>query len=142
MKPRANVFNSLSLASRSLSRSARARAVFQNVFGRFIAGVATLAVVVAAQSSEWRRPDVSLEAFRSASTVQSAAVLSPASHRSALESRSPGRSATGSDAALPAFSRALSADGATHGIAILETTVSRSALVVRGYDATAPPPLS
>ena len=142
MKQRAEVRNSMALASRSKSRRWRARGFLKNGFARLIAGVAAAVVMFAAGVSVRGEPEHSVDAFLSASSQTTLAPLrSIPSPTIARESRSASRAVT-FGSALPAFYEATRVSDKKRGVALPATELSRASIVRRGYDATAPPSLS
>jgi hypothetical protein len=139
---RTGVFNSTGFASRSKSRSSRARPFLQNGFARLIAGIAVAAVMFAAVGSIRGERERSVDAFLAASSQTTfAALRSIPSYAVAPASRSASRS-TAFGPALPSLPEATRVSDIAHGVALPATKFSRASVARRGYDATAPPSLS
>jgi len=134
------------LASRSLSRSPRARVGLHGAFVRLLAGVAAAALLFAAQTSDRLQRGPSVDAFDSASATTLPVLHSVPTHRLLLDSRSLGRSPARSthrlDAALPAFAQATHVREAAHHVVAVAPSLASASIAGRGYDATAPPALS
>lgn len=132
------------IVSRLITRGARARAGIGGAGSRVIAAVAVLAILVAAHASVRPDRDASAETFRSFSAVTSFEALHVApGHRLALDSRSPTPWSAGSDVPLPEHAPHAFSETVQHRIAIAAAIGhGGQPAVARGYDATAPPPLS
>ena len=146
MKRLAGPLQLMPLASRSLSRSPRARVGLHGAFVRLLAGVAAAALLFAAQTSDRLQRGPSVDAFDSASATTLPVLHSVPPHRLALDSRSLGRSPARSthrlDAALPAFAQATHVREAAHHVVAVAPSLASASIAGRGYDATAPPALS
>lgn len=121
MRTRAGIFNLL-----------------QGTLGRFLAGVAAAALILASQTSDWRQRDPSLESLRASSMPMPAALQSVLSHQ-LTDARARARSTTGLGTALPASLEATPALNAAHSVAPSASDLLRPSVARRGYDATAPP---
>jgi hypothetical protein len=108
---------------------------------RAIAGVAALAILVAAPTIVRSRRGAPAEAFQSAAVTTSFAALHSApTHRLVVESRSSTRWPSSSDGPLPARGLVALAEPIQLRVAIAETPSHAGASAdARGYDATAPP---
>src|SRR4051794_20043263 len=131
------------LASRRPSRCTRAQASLPNALARLIVGIVAAALAFAvAPSGRLQRASWG-DALHSVSPLAALPTLhSVPSHRPALESRSPARSASGFNAALPAFAPASGVADAVHRGRLVASAFARASIDARGYDATAPPALS
>lgn len=128
-----------SFVSRCLSRDARTLVRTGGDVSRLIFALAAAGVLLAAQTIRFGREG-------SAVTLRSASSPAPhfaPSHRLALASRPPVQWQSGSDAALLNDACAAARDTLARESTTIPARASCGASVVaRGYDATAPPPLS
>jgi hypothetical protein len=124
-----------------MRRDVRTRAdifnFLQGTLGRFLAGVAAAALILAAQTSDWRQRDPSLESLRASSSMP-AALQSVLSHQ-LTDARARARSTTGLGPALPASLEGTPTLDAAHSVALSASQLLRPSVARRGYDATAPP---
>ena len=117
------------------------RLITRDHASRAIAGVAALAILVAAPTIVRSRRGPSPEAFQSPAVATSFAALHSApAHRLVVESRSSMRWPSSSDGPLPERALVALAEPILLRVTIAETPSHAGASAgARGYDATAPP---